>query len=195
MAFDSAGQGPRRLTLLADMVAGADRPSGADPLDVRDTVDWLEPLVKLDPARLQPEIERQFPRLIDAWAGWELTEGQPRLTNRWDKSNARQAAYRLDVAPQGERLVLARQWQVTSLADRLHLGVTRTAQSTASQIEVLVDGERIARFAVPVQGGKGSAGRTVPLDKYFGRRIEIQVIQVARGDRPLVDSRGLAIVE
>ncbi len=177
------------------MVAGADRPSGADPLDVRDTVDWLEPLVGLDREALQHEVDEQAPRLIDAWAGWELASGRLRLANRWDKSDARHAHFRLDLLPQSERLTLSRRYQVTSITNRLQLGVTRTHDSTASQIEVLVDGERIARFAVPVQGAKGSAGRSVPLGKYLGRQIEIQVIQVARGERPQADWHRLSIVD
>ena len=96
----------RRLTLLADMVAGKDRPSGADPLDVRDTLDWIEPLVELDRNRLQQEIDQCAPHLIDAWAGWKLVEGDLRLASRWDKTDAGHPSYRLDVQPHGQRLTL-----------------------------------------------------------------------------------------
>ena len=185
----------RRLVLLADMVAGDDRPSGADPLDVRDTVDWIEPLLELDREQLQQRVDQYGPRMIDAWAGWKLTEGELRLASRWDKSEARHPAYRLDVLPQSDRLSLERSWQVTSITHRLQLGVTRSRESTASQIEVLVNGERIGRFAVPVQGAKGSAGRSIPLGKYLGQRIAIQVNQISRGERPQVEWQTLSVLE
>ncbi len=200
LQFDAAGASnpsavPRRLTLLADMVAGHDRPAGADPLDVRDTVDWIEPLIELDRERLQQEVDEHGPQMIDAWAGWELAAGELRLMNRWDKSDARHPCYRLDVRPQGQRLTLARRWQVSSITHHLQLGVTRGRDSTASQIEVLINGEPVARFAVPVQGGKGSTGRSVPLGKYLGQRIDIQVIQIARGEHPQVDWQTLCVTD
>jgi hypothetical protein len=185
----------RRLTLLADMVAGKDRPSGADPLDVRDTLDWIEPLVELDRNRLQQEVDQCAPQMIDAWAGWKLVEGDLRLASRWDKTDAGHPSYRLDVLPHGQRLTLERSWQVSSITHRLQLGVTRGRESTASQIEVLINGERVSRFAVPLPGAKGSAGRSIPLGKYLGQKIAIQVRQVSRGEHPQVEWQALTVLE
>ena len=128
LSFDPDGKSPsqsdaaRRLILVADMVAGDDRPSGADPLDIRDAVDWIEPLVTLDREQLQHEVDQHGPTWIDAWAGWKLAEGELRLANRWDKSDVRQPSYRLDVQPQGQRLALARSWKVSSITHRLQSG-------------------------------------------------------------------------
>ncbi len=53
--------GAKRLVLVTDF-AHEGRPAGADPLDVRDFVDWLMPLVTVDRASL--------PRLADDIAHW-----------------------------------------------------------------------------------------------------------------------------
>jgi hypothetical protein len=45
------------LILVAD-AADRDRPPGADPLDIRDLVDWIEPLWLLDPAELRSGVEK-----------------------------------------------------------------------------------------------------------------------------------------
>jgi hypothetical protein len=42
-----AGDPPRTLSLVS-AAAHNDRPPGADPFEIRDHVDWLEPIVELD---------------------------------------------------------------------------------------------------------------------------------------------------
>ena len=52
--------GGKLLILVAD-TAGPDRPPGADPLDIRDMLDWIEPLWLLDPTGLRREVEKRVP--------------------------------------------------------------------------------------------------------------------------------------
>ncbi len=61
-------KGQHRLVLVADG-AVTDHPAGADPLDIRDTLDWLEPMILLDPAGLKAEVDRRR-------AAREATTGQ-----------------------------------------------------------------------------------------------------------------------
>jgi hypothetical protein len=51
---------PARLVLVADSCAN-DTPAAADPLDIRDCWDWLEPLIELDARRLADEIATRRP--------------------------------------------------------------------------------------------------------------------------------------
>ncbi len=46
---------PRRLILVVDS-AHDGRPTGADPLNIRDIVDWIEPTIKLDANKLMEQI-------------------------------------------------------------------------------------------------------------------------------------------
>jgi hypothetical protein len=51
----AGGAGRRRLVLVADPVYEG-RPEGADPLEIRDVANWLEPLFHLDPDAVRGEI-------------------------------------------------------------------------------------------------------------------------------------------
>jgi hypothetical protein len=51
----------RRLLILVADAADRDRPPGADPLDIRDMLDWIEPLWLLDPAELRGEVQKRVP--------------------------------------------------------------------------------------------------------------------------------------
>ncbi len=86
---------PNRLVLVADSLADSSAgasPPGADPLDLRDIFDWLEPLVELDAAVLKTTVAKHAASLFvrqhrwvvsgtygDAWR-WEnaVVGGQPR---------------------------------------------------------------------------------------------------------------------
>jgi hypothetical protein len=51
----------RKLLILVADAADRDRPPGADPLDIRDMLDWIEPLWLLDPAELRGEVRKRIP--------------------------------------------------------------------------------------------------------------------------------------
>ncbi|KKK66168.1 hypothetical protein LCGC14_2966800, partial [marine sediment metagenome] len=57
--------GQHLLGLLTDE-AHQGRPAGADPLDIRDMLDWLEPVLLLDQAKLKQNVEAASTRLFPA---------------------------------------------------------------------------------------------------------------------------------
>jgi len=69
-------QPARSLILVAD-AAAVEAPAGADPLDIRDRVNWLEPLLLLDRDRLQDVVQEWIPRGLPGWQAWriELADG------------------------------------------------------------------------------------------------------------------------
>ena len=71
IAIETPANGPKRLVLQADM-AHRDRPSGADPLNIRDKLDWLEPVIGFDPAGLQEAVDRKIVDQQGAWKGWTV---------------------------------------------------------------------------------------------------------------------------
>ncbi len=69
--------GAKRLVLVTDF-AHEGRPAGADPLDVRDFVDWLMPLVTVDRAslpRLADDIAHWMPDKIEGYTDTPLVPG------------------------------------------------------------------------------------------------------------------------
>jgi S1-C subfamily serine protease len=66
IALKVAPEGPTRLVLQIDP-AHDGRPAGADPLDIRDAANWLDPLLELDPAYVQGELDRRLAERFFAW--------------------------------------------------------------------------------------------------------------------------------
>ena len=78
--------GADRLVRVTDF-AHEGRPRGADPLDIRDEVNWLLPTVKVDPAKLPAS---PLARWIPAMAGWEVDGlGPYELSAAWNSHRRR----------------------------------------------------------------------------------------------------------
>jgi hypothetical protein len=78
--------GAAKLVLVVEF-GHEGRPAGADPWDLRDEVDWLDPIVTVDRSQI-PTPESEPERWIPQLAGWEIpAEMQRRLSLRpfWDQ--------------------------------------------------------------------------------------------------------------
>ncbi len=64
--------GAKQLVLVTDW-AHEGRPAGADPLDIRDYVDWIHPFVELDASKL-PKTAAVLDNYVPELAGWQLPE-------------------------------------------------------------------------------------------------------------------------
>lgn len=191
--------GPKLLTLVADPTP-ADRPPGADPLDIRDMVDWLEPLVELDAGKLKAELTSRIPRTIPSWSGWTLKlndESQLLYRNVWDYNQPNNGRYRLEYGAKAGPLRLTRTLTLTGQQNFLALLVSRFAQDTApAEIEVLIAGERAAKFEVKERrAGDIVDAQLVPVSKYQGREVTIELVQTSKSDQGLVEWRGIELLE
>ena len=190
--------GPARLLLVADALE-RDRPAGADPLDIRDTFDWLEPRLLLDPTALLVEIRRRLPSKLVAWRGWQVSgTDDPALgwTNRWQADEEGNHSFRLCVRPT-PLLTLSRRLQVAPGQDCLVIAVERAADGTSpAQVEVRLDGRSAGRFEVPVRAS--AAIEPDPLVVYLhaerGRELAIDLLPTASDERSWIDWRGLGLV-
>ncbi|HJT34003.1 MAG TPA: hypothetical protein VJ783_18300 [Pirellulales bacterium] len=191
--------GEERLVLLADS-AHHDRPAGADPLDIRDFVDWLEPQLRLDPAMLTDEVRRRLPASIAAWQGWdtELPPAAAPVVAQRRQNAAPGSEYILNARAEARApLKLSRHVSIGPTNDCLVLAVERSpADSSPAQIEVFVDGRRVAQYDVPAVSDP--AARPTPLvvylKSYRGRDVLIEIVQSGGDDRAWVAWRGLSLV-
>ncbi len=71
ITIGAPAKGPKRLILQADP-AHDNRPRGADPLNIRDKLDWLDPVIALDAAGLQDAVHRAAVEQLRAWKGWTV---------------------------------------------------------------------------------------------------------------------------
>ncbi len=187
-----------RLTLVAD-AAYRDRPAGADPLDIRDVVDWLEPLVELDPDALRHEVARRMPDLIAAWNVWDVVEadaGPAQVVNAWDDTDQRNLKYQPLVRPRQKLLSLERTAEITPDAKALLLCVNRLAnQASPAKLMVEADGKLLGTFEVPERRSAAEPDPIyVPLDEFIGREVALRVTQSPLGPQSLIDWRAAALV-
>lgn len=62
LSLDGLEANQRNLVLVVDP-AHEDRPTGADPFDIRDMAAWLEPQIDLDSEMLKAELDRRRPQI------------------------------------------------------------------------------------------------------------------------------------
>jgi hypothetical protein len=191
--------GHKSLVLVADM-AHDGRPTAADPYDVRDLVDWLEPVVSLDPERLRAVVQSRLPQTIAAWQGSriETRETEPLVvTNAVDPAAAADiAGYRRQVIRPGAELEIDREWTVTAEQSYLAVGVTRPPGASASRFEIRIDGQSVAVADVPERKpGVEPPPFLLPLERFVGKTIAVEVIHLPTDDKSLVDWHAAELID
>ena len=185
-----------RLVLVADS-GDEGRPRGADPLDIGDMLDWLEPTLDLDPARLREEIQKRLPALIPAWHGWTVqVEGNGPLgvTSRVDDLERKGLAYFLGVDTGGRSLAISCRRAIGPKDNWLVVRVRAVAEGAApGKIEVRIDGRPIARFSVPAVGSAVPA--LVPLKTFQGRTVQLALHYAPADRREQLEWHTLALAE
>jgi hypothetical protein len=191
----ASGSAPRKLVLMVDSLSSGQSGS-VDPLDIRDTFDWLEPLVELDADQLRDELFRRAPQRVPAWQLWTVTtdgrEGA-RLVNFWDERDQADKAYRL-MASAEKPLRLSLRTRLSATRYRLTLAVSRPPQSSPSKIEVRVAGQAIGQYDVPVRyDSRPPEPLSILLSQYEGQDVLLELVQQSPDPRALVEWRAITL--
>lgn len=190
---------PSRLLLFVDP-ASREGPPGADPLDIRDLFDWLEPMVELDPAKVDADLASRAARLIPAWQSWRVTPGDAssvRLTTYRDEQTPPGFAYRLLVSPAsgGGRLSVSAKLTPRPYKDRLLISVSRPPQTASqSKLEVRVAGQTVGQFEIPVRYGAEAQPIVVSLSEHHGEPVLVELIHQPSDGKSLVEWRAISLV-
>lgn len=187
----SGGAVPSRLILEIDP-AHDGRPAGADPLDIRDQADWLDPLVMLDAGKLAGELARRARGQLAPWAGWTVwldatpaaadQRGTLEWSTSWNDLAAAPGALQVGVAARNRPLVLRKSLTV---GPRDRWFVAAASQAVASnppvKIEVRIEGDLVAEQPVALRnaGQRDPPPLLVNLEPYRGRVVEVEVVQSA----------------
>jgi len=178
-----SGRDRMKLVLLAD--PAIDRtPAGADPLDVRDLVDWIEPRLSLDPSMLRREVALRSARFVPSLEGWSQVPAGGQglvLVNSWDESYPLDPAFRLQVAVSPGGLRLRR--KVKPAAGNRYFSICSRllpAVEANCQLKLLVGGVERTRFAIPRTSAVGPdstppAGLVFDLSPFNGSETEIEL--------------------
>lgn len=201
VALGNATPERKSLVLVSDP-AQADTPPGADPFNIRDMVNWLEPQLELDLPGLRAEVARLLPATIPAWQGWTVSspkEAGLTISARLDATDASERSYQPEVGVARGPLVLRQHLPIAPKQKFLCLSVLRYPQTPAlppSWIEVRVDGKLAGQFAVPDRLAGSSPPQLVPLEKYQGRpAVLLEVDYYPSQARERIQWHGLEFVE
>jgi S1-C subfamily serine protease len=199
----AADDSPRTLILEIDPVHKG-RPEGADPFNIRDVINWVEPSLELDSSQLRTEVRRRIGRQVLAWDKWELNldpAGVYTLENVLGGGVApAQKRFRPAVRVHNVPLKLTRDVEINSKNRWLVIFAHRnpaepkntpTAGSPA-EIEIRVDGELVGNVPVPVWLDVDPTPLMVDLSRYVGRKVNVQITQTARPTLPPVQWKAIS---
>lgn len=192
---DAAGNSATKRLLLRVEAAPAQTPRGADPWDIRDHFDWLEPMVELDAEKLPAELLQRMPRLVPAWEGWAFqAEGVLRgpllmnvLNTLWQEHRPmHQRKYILAVSAQGATIRLSRKLFIPPEKDLLCLGVWRLESVPPAAVELFVEGQLAGSMEAPIRRNHRIPLRSLSLADYRGKEVSLELVQRATDQRAWV---------
>lgn len=198
--------GQSAIILQIDPVT-AGRPAGADPLDIRDHADWCDPLLELDPAVVQQQLDRRIARRFEAWRDWTVqatgaTLAEAGLETTFFRDDRRPppgeclAAVRVRQQP----LVIRRELTIQPRDQWLVIAATRLNRGQEPILEVRIGGEAVAELRVPERQHDPSDNRplAISLAGYATnqpRKIQVEIRQLPAADAGFVHYRAIAVSE
>ena len=108
MGISGSGESLRKVILQVDPVM-TNRPPNADPFDIRDQANWLDPIVELDANLVKLQIESRGPKQNLAWRGWTVAPesgGQLQHANFFAEAPGNGGAFRTSAIVTGNALKL-----------------------------------------------------------------------------------------
>lgn len=202
IALTGPAQGQKQLILQID-AAHPGRPAGADPLDVRDTADWLDPWIELDPAVLQQEVaKRRFSTLIAVrdWNVSQASDGTTQSITYFSDLGTFSGDFRSAIAARNKPIVLSREVKLGPQDNWLVLFANRFPNNGQPlKLEVRISGEPVAEYDVPFRsrGNEEQLPLAVSMANYQGanKPIRIEIRQPALPADGYVDYRAIGFVE
>jgi len=190
VSLTSASDAPRCLILQVDpLVRG--HPPNADPLNIRDKFDWLEPQIAVDPGGLRQEVHERIGEQITAWRGWTLKFDKPDAcawSSRFDETVGAGGQFMTAVSLQGRPLTLSRELTVRDDYKWLIVdgGYGDGADIHTGSVTLHVAGSEVAAEKLPVKQLWMRRGPPLvfPIAKYKGKKVTFEMKR-AGGGRPL----------
>ncbi|PQO46122.1 hypothetical protein C5Y93_11150 [Blastopirellula marina] len=179
------------------------RPAGADPFDIRDMTNWIEPMLVLDEDQLREEIEARTPHTILAWKDWtletELSDITFATTRRKVDYPFESPSWRTTVASQKEPIRVVSRRKIAEDAKFLEIVLAKFEGPEEPNVSVQING--IPVFSYPLQNvNSGDYVHTPPpylvnVTPFAGQEATIEVTQSIGPEGIGVDWRGLHLVE
>ncbi|MEX2027659.1 MAG: NPCBM/NEW2 domain-containing protein, partial [Pirellulaceae bacterium] len=181
--------GQKQVVLQIDP-AHDGRPAGADPLDIRDAANWLDPLLELDPAEVQRQLDQRLDQRLAAWGGasvrLEPAASDPGLQVDYLRHENRPLPGTFDsfVGHPTRGIVLEKTFTLKPADQWLVLSAFRRKEGAPPKLEVRIGDEPVAEYEPPPAPNDPSDVRplAIPLAAYQragGATIRVSVRQNA----------------
>ena len=184
--------GAKRLVLVTDF-GHEGRPAGADPLDIRDHLNWLLPLVRIDGRRV-PRPSENIVRWLPVLDGWSITDSlRDRVSIRpvWD-THRKAWTYAFVDAPEipgGAAVEITRTLRVGYQNARVVVAAVPDGLGPRGyRIEMRADGKQITSTLNGDVDSRGSSfqraeEREYSLGEFIGREVRLSAVVIREGDR------------
>ena len=184
----SSPKGRINLILQVDP-ASRNHPPHADPLNIRDKLDWLEPQLTLDQGRLRGEIGRRIASHVPAWHGW-TAKFDSRGVYTWGSWYDWAARYERGlflplISAKAQPLKLSREMTVPA-GDKwlvVHAGFPGGGDLHPKAVTLRIADKEIQAERIPIK--QYWRRRTAPLvysvEKYRGKKVKLELTQPPDG--------------
>lgn len=166
LSINAPAEGNRRVVLQVDPVM-SNRPAGADPFDIRDHANWIDPVVELDVSLLKQQIDSRVARLAPGWRGWDVKlepGGQWKWVSFFAEAPANLGEYRAAVGVTGNALVLSSNRPLTDDDQWLVIDAVRTQPpGSPCKLAVRIGASMSAEFELPMYDTSRSDYRPIVL--------------------------------
>jgi hypothetical protein len=202
LGINGSGDQPRRVVLQVDPVL-ANRPPNADPLDIRDQANWLDPVLELDPAIVKQQVETRSIQQNLAWRGWTVVNepgSQIQHANYFAEAPGNVGEYRLGAVVTGSAIKLTKTHMLDDLDRWLVVDAVRTQPpGPPCKLSVKLGSGMPVEWDVPVYDKTRSDFRPLILSLAESRKtpptpLEIELRALAATERVPILWRAIAIV-
>lgn len=204
VAFPGSSAGSGSLVLEADAVLQG-RPSGADPLNVRDYLDWVEAALEISPAEVQSQLDQRGAKLVSAWSEWEYAPpakpGRLELQFQRDTRVETEEGFLTGVRVLEKEVVLRRVAPLGPQDEWFVAAVTVAGDcNPRPEVQLLVDGKQVAgwKLATRLQNREDNVPLVFPLAPFRSgsKPVTLEVRQTPGVDKtPPVLWRSLSLSE
>ncbi len=179
-----SAKAPITLILQADPI-GRDHPPQAEPLNIRDKLNWLEPQLSLDLNRLRSEVSRHIAPTVLAWRRWTPTFDKHGVY-AWRTWLARPARHEREsflpvLGVKARPLKLSREMTIAD-GDKwlvVDVGFPDGADIRADAVTLRVGDANIPAQKLPIRQywRRRTAPLVFSLAKYRGKKIKLELTQ------------------
>lgn len=185
----SGGGGPRRLILQAD-TAHHGRPKGADPLNIRDKLNWLEPTVGFDLNALKDIARLRAVKRMRAWDGWDVKFDKQGsyawTTHLWEDKPGGPARFLTRIRAEKRPLVISRRITVGPddkwlIVDVGSLHSPNTFKHGA--VSILINGGEVRPEPIPMKQDwrKMTPSPSFSISQHRGGKVTVEIRQPPDG--------------